>query len=193
MRNLKYLLLIVVLASCTTPSTVRITEDFNDNWKFALDISTNASKVDFDDTNWRILYVPHDWSIEKGYQKEGKTAASTGFVTGGIGWYRKSFSLTETDKEKQISVLFDGVYNNSTVWINGHLLGIRPNGYNSFSYDLTSHLKFDGTDNIIAVKVNRTAYADSRWYTGAGIYRKVRLIKKSKVKLQRQKFLKKKQ
>jgi len=170
--------IVLILFSCQkTPEKHRIVEDFNYDWKFHLGDIQNAETLDFDDTNWRALHVPHDWSIEIGYQKEGKTASSSGFVPGGIGWYRKAFTLSEADQEKLISIRFDGVYNNATVWINGHLLGTRPNGYISFAYDLTKHLKFDGTPNVISVKVDHSAYVDSRWYTGSGIYRKVQLIK----------------
>lgn len=179
---MKYLIFFIastlLLVSCKHEAkSPRIVEDFNTNWKFNLGNAPNAETVQFNDSEWRTLNVPHDWSIEEGYQKEGDVASSTGFVPGGTGWYRKSFTLSEADKDKVISILFDGVYNNSTVWINGHELGTRPNGYISFSYDLTKHLKFDGSENIIAVKVDRTSYVDSRWYTGSGIYRNVKLIK----------------
>ncbi|WP_298368320.1 sugar-binding domain-containing protein [uncultured Lutibacter sp.] len=180
MKNLVYVLMtFLVLTSCSQEANKsRIVEDFNNDWKFKLINNNKASTIDFDDADWKKLNVPHDWSIELGYSKEN-TAASTGFVQGGIGWYRKNFKLTSKDKNKLFSILFDGVYNNSKVWINGHLLGERPNGYSSFSYNLTNYLNFDGKDNVIAVKVDRTAYADSRWYTGSGIYRKVQLIKTS--------------
>ena len=180
MKNLVYVLMsFLVLTSCSQEANKsRIVEDFNNDWKFKLINNDKASTIDFDDADWKKLNVPHDWSIELGYSKEN-TAASTGFVQGGIGWYRKNFKLTSKDKNKLFSILFDGVYNNSKVWINGHLLGERPNGYSSFSYNLTNYLNFDDKDNIIAVKVDRTAYADSRWYTGSGIYRKVQLIKTS--------------
>ncbi|WP_297086491.1 sugar-binding domain-containing protein [uncultured Draconibacterium sp.] len=181
MKNVLLLFFLAsLLFSCSKQETTRIVEDFNDNWKFNLGEHPEALQPEFDDSDWRILNVPHDWSIEEGYHKHTeKTAASTGFVKGGIGWYRKSFTLTPADKGKQITILFDGVYNNSTVWINGHKLGFRPNGYSSFTYDLSRYLNYDGSANVLAVKVDRTFYADSRWYTGSGIYRKVQLIKKS--------------
>lgn len=181
MKYFFYLIGILIIAACSKNDNHRVVKDFNQNWKFSLANEPNAEAIDFDDTNWRTLNVPHDWSIEKGYQKEGETASSTGFVEGGIGWYRKTFIVNVNDKDKHISVLFDGVYNNSEVWINGHFLGKRPNGYSSFSYNLSDYLNFDGSLNVIAVKVDRKAYSDSRWYTGSGIYRKVQLIKKSKL------------
>ncbi|MDW7690826.1 glycoside hydrolase family 2 TIM barrel-domain containing protein [Flammeovirgaceae bacterium SG7u.111] len=168
----------LALTCCKTEqdNTPRITEDFNFDWKFHLGDVESSQSADFPDNEWTDVRLPHDWSIEVGYQQEN-TAASTGFVPGGIGWYRKKFKLFPSDEGKIVSVMFDGVYNNSSVWINGHLLGTRPYGYSTFSYDLTDHLVFDGTDNVIAVKVDRTTYVDSRWYSGSGIYRKVQLIK----------------
>jgi len=109
-----------------------------------------------------------------------KTASSTGFVPGGVGWYRKSFSLNKTDENKYISIEFDGIYTRSKVWINGHFLGFRPNGYVSFNYDLTPYLHFD-KPNVIAVRVDHSNYVDSRWYTGSGIYRNVRLVKRNAI------------
>jgi len=181
MRHFLVFIAALLIISCAKKDNYRIVEDFNNNWKFSLKNQPDAEAVNFNDDGWRTLDVPHDWSIEEGFKKDGETASSTGFVVGGIGWYRKSFTLQPEDQAKKISVLFDGVYNNSQVWINGHFLGERPNGYSSFSYNLTDHLKFDGSENVIAVKVNRLAYADSRWYTGSGIYRKVQLIKQSNI------------
>ncbi|MFC2111748.1 sugar-binding domain-containing protein [Bacteroidota bacterium] len=153
------------------------TEDFIDNWKFHLGDLSEAFNTEFDDSEWETINLPHDWSIEQGYTPKN-TAASTGFTPGGIGWYRKSFKLSKEDINKHIAIEFDGVYNNSKVWINGHLLGERPYGYSSFSYVLNEFIHYDNTDNIIAVKVDHEAYVDSRWYTGSGIYRNVRLIKR---------------
>lgn len=183
MKKIVYLLSLIILISCSSTKEGRVVEDFNNDWKFSLKNEKGSFKKEFSDYDWKTLNVPHDWSIEKGYQKEGETAASTGFVLGGVGWYRKYFVLNEEDKNKEISILFDGVYNNSSVWVNGQFLGKRPNGYSSFSYDLSKYLLFDGSENVIAVKVDRNAYVDSRWYTGSGIYRKVRLIKKSKLNI----------
>ncbi|WP_298537524.1 sugar-binding domain-containing protein [uncultured Algibacter sp.] len=170
-----------VAVSCVNKGINREIVDFNFNWQFHLGDIPEAFEKNFNDDNWKSIKVPHDWSIEEGYLKTGETASSTGFVPGGMGWYRKTFTLKPKDKEKHISIMFDGVYNNSSVWINGHLLGTRPNGYISFSYNLTEYLNFDGSDNVIAVKVDHSAYVDSRWYTGSGIYRKVQLIKKHKL------------
>ncbi|MGJ8694488.1 MAG: sugar-binding domain-containing protein [Thalassotalea sp.] len=159
--------------------TAKNVEDFNFDWKFTLEKQQAAhqalSKESFDDTHWQAVRLPHDWAVALPYDKDA--AASTGFKMGGIGWYRKNFILDKADINKQIWLEFDGIYNNSAVWINGHYVGGRPYGYASFQTDLTPYLHFDGSENLVAVKVDRTTYADSRWYTGSGIYRNVRLVK----------------
>ncbi|RZK19068.1 MAG: hypothetical protein EOO86_08510 [Pedobacter sp.] len=121
--------------------------------------------------------MPNDWSIEGAYDKANLTARGGGYLPSGIGWYRKSFSLDENLSGKKISIEFDGVMANSDVWINGFHLGKRPYGYISFNYDLSKHLNFGkGKTNIIAVKADNTVQPASRYYTGAGIYRHVRLV-----------------
>ncbi|WP_137403655.1 glycoside hydrolase family 2 TIM barrel-domain containing protein [Echinicola rosea] len=150
----------------------RETIHFNQSWLFAMGDMENPPEQ-----NWQSVTLPHDWSIRKGYSVSN-TAASTGFVPGGIGWYKKEFQVTDEDREKTISIEFDGVYCNSSVWINGHLLGFRPNGYSSFSYDLTPYIK---ATNELLVRVDHSSYVDARWYTGSGIYRNVRLVKKHPV------------
>lgn len=168
----------ILVVSCAQAQH-RTVEDFNFNWKFTKGEHVNAAAIAFDDAAWANVRLPHDWSIQAGYQPTG-TAASTGFSEGGIGWYRKVFQIPKSDQGRVIWIEFDGVYCQSEVWINGTKLGLRPNGYASFSYDLTEHIQY-GADNVIAVKVNHSAYADSRWYTGSGIYRDVRLVKTAKV------------
>ncbi|PZR22953.1 MAG: beta-galactosidase [Citrobacter freundii] len=145
---------------------------FNDNWKFNLGDASGAEKPAFNDGAWRKLTLPHDWSIEQPFSKQW--ASATGYLPGGIGWYRKTFDAPVNWKGKKVYIDFDGVYNNSEVWINGHYLGKRPNGFVAFSYDLTPYLNF-GRENKIAVKADHSKFADSRWYTGSGIYRDVHL------------------
>lgn len=136
-----------------------------------------ASYASASDSAWETVRLPHDWSILAGYQRK-HTAASTGFTEGGVGVYRKVFHVPQSDSGRVIWVEFDGVYCQSRVRINGTQLGVRPNGYASFSYNLTDHIRY-GQDNEILVWVDHAAYADSRWYTGSGIYRDVRLVKVS--------------
>jgi len=167
--------LFFLLSSCgTTLKAPRVTADFNFGWQFQRGEKPN------DEADWEEVRLPHDWSILAGYQQDG-TAASTGFVPGGIGFYRKEFTIPASEQAKVVRVEFDGVFCNSKVWINDHLLGFRPNGYSSFSYDLTEHLNYGGTPNRIVVEVDHSAYADTRWYTGSGIYRNVRLVTTSAV------------
>ena len=141
-------------------------------WAFHKGDIPGAEKMSFDDRLWRRVSVPHDWSIEGPYSREW--ASGTGYLPGGIGWYRYAFTFDSDARTQNVAVEFDGVYCNSEVWINGHYLGKRPNGYIGFEYDLTPYLRF-GDKNVLAVRVDHSAFADSRWYTGSGIYRPVRL------------------
>ena len=143
---------------------------FNDGWLFRLQDDSTAVGTDYNDSEWRKLSLPHDWSVEG--QLSPSLASCTGYLPGGIGWYRKHFNIT--DKAARHYIYFEGVYNRSEVYLNGHLLGKRPNGYGSFLYDMTPYLK-EG-DNVLSVRVDHSRYADSRWYTGSGIYRDVWLV-----------------
>src|SRR5438477_8199171 len=149
--------------------------DFNNDWKFKLD-SVHSFNEPGPDASWRNLNLPHDWSIELPFDSTSPTGTGGGALRGGIGWYRKIFTLPVSSKGKNIFVDFDGVYMNSEVWINGHSLGVRPNGYISFRYDLTPYLKFGDGRNAILVKVDNLKQPNSRWYSGSGIYRNVWLI-----------------
>lgn len=166
----------VFLLVCNTVSAqVRTVIDFNKDWKFYLGDDSTAMQSGFSDAKWRKLNLPHDWSIESNFIKEAPATNQGGSLPGGIGWYRKTFTLPASAKAKIVNIEFDGIYKNSEVWINGHYLGKRPYGYINFSYDLTPWLFF-GKQNVIAVKVNNSLQPDSRWYTGSGIYRDVKLI-----------------
>lgn len=158
----------------------RETSLFNDHWKFHLGDIHQGESVGHNDSDWRELHLPHDWSIEAPLSPS--LASATGYLPGGIGWYRKTFRIQGNKKDKQLYIYFGGVYNNSEVYLNGQLLGKRPNGYISFAYDLTSHINHDA-DNVIAIKVDHSKYNDSRWYTGSGIFRDVLFIAKHQVHL----------
>ncbi len=145
---------------------------FNDGWRFKLGDAPGISSPGFDDSGWRQLSLPHDWAIEGDFSKDNPSGTGGGALPGGIGWYRKSFTLSPEQRDKRIYVDFDGAYMNSTVYINGHELGTRPYGYASFSYELTPWLKSEG-ENIIAVRVDNAEQPNSRWYSGCGIYRNV--------------------
>jgi len=145
----------------------------NDNWSFRLKDEADAYKTDFTEKGWRKLDLPHDWSVEGALSPS--LASCTGYLPGGIAWYRKTLDIQSDFNGKKVFIYFEGVYNRSTVYINGQKLGSRPNGYVSFAYDLTPYLK-TGTSNILSVRVYHSQYADSRWYTGSGIYRNVWLV-----------------
>ncbi|UKT64204.1 glycoside hydrolase family 2 TIM barrel-domain containing protein [Pedobacter mucosus] len=171
----------VVLTSAVTfaqsTAEIRTVNNFDQEWSFIQEDVSGAEKVDFIDAKWRKLNIPHDWSIEGKYDKTNLTGRGGGYLPSGIGWYRKTFSLDDKLSKKEISIQFDGVMANSEVWINGHLLGKRPYGYISFNYDLSKYLNFGkGKTNILAVKADNTVQPASRYYTGAGIYRHVRLV-----------------
>lgn len=157
-------------------NSARVISDFDSEWKFHLDDTTGANEPAFNDAGWRSLSLPHDWSIELPFDESSPTGNGGGALRGGIGWYRKTFTLPATAKSKKAFIDFDGVYMNSEVWINGHYLGKRPNGYISFRYELTPYLHYGNEKNVIAVKVDNSEQPNSRWYSGSGIYRNVWLV-----------------
>ncbi|SNR30401.1 beta-galactosidase [Flavobacterium sp. ov086] len=145
---------------------------FDYNWKFFLGDDAEAKTSNFNDTSWRNLDLPHDWSIEGKIHPKNTTGAGGGYFPSGIGWYRKTFQVSDEMKAKKTAIYFEGVYMNSEVFINGKSLGVYPYGYSSFSYDLTPYLIF-GKENVIAVRVDNSQQMNSRWYSGSGIYRHV--------------------
>ena len=162
----------------------RQTQNFDHGWRFHLGDVPGAQEAKFDDARWRTLDVPHDWSIEGEFSEQNPAGASGGALPGGVGWYRKSFVVPRSDTGKVVFIEFDGVYRNSEVWINGQSLGKRPYGYSSFRYELTPRLRYGPTPanrNVIAVRVDNSEQPNSRWYSGSGIYRHVRLVTSSPV------------
>ncbi|MEP7144341.1 MAG: sugar-binding domain-containing protein [Ferruginibacter sp.] len=151
---------------------------FTTGWQFHKGDIANGENSVSDTITWREVNLPHDWSIEGPFS--GEWASATAYLPGGIGWYKKTFSAPAAWRSKNIFIYFDGVYKNSTVWLNGHFLGNRPNGFIPFEYELTKYLNFKG-QNILTVKVDHHEFADSRWYTGSGIYRDVYLVVKERV------------
>lgn len=178
MKKLLFLLLLSLLM-LSYANAQRLHKLFDASWKFHHGEVAHASFENFNDQNWRILDLPHDWSIEDlpnqsdsvigPFSAKSIGATATGYTLGGIGWYRKHFSF-ENKAGKKVTIYFDGVYMNSDVFINGHLLGNHPYGYTPFSYDLTPYLK--NGENVIAVRVSNEG-KNSRWYSGSGIYRHV--------------------
>lgn len=150
---------------------------FDNGWRFHKGDISGAEQSDFDDSAWRTVDLPHDWSIEdlpgtnSPFDPEAINGVSVGFTVGGTGWYRKSFTVPVAERDKRIVIQFDGVYMNADVWVNGQHVGNHPYGYTSFWYDVTDKVK-PGEENTIAVEVKNEG-ENSRWYTGSGIYRHV--------------------
>jgi beta-galactosidase len=183
-------LLAVVLAACALPGPApdsgfaRRTLPFDADWRFVKRDAPGAERPEFDDSGWRTLDVPHDWSIEGPFDPGNTTGGAGGFLPSGVGWYRKHFDVGALG-DRRVFVEFDGVMANSDVWINGVHLGHRPYGYVGFAYELTAHLSPGPGANVLAVRVDDKGQPASRWYTGAGIYRHVRLVVLGPVHIER--------
>lgn len=174
--------------AATAPVSVAITQgqastqretNFNFGWKFQLGDTADASRPDFDDSAWRSLDLPHDWSIEGTPEADNPMGNDGGYYPAGIGWYRKTFDFAPDADRPETALYFEGVYMNAQVFVNGNDLGGRPYGYSSFFLDITPHLK--AGRNVIAVRVDNSAQKNCRWYTGSGIYRNVKLVRTPKV------------
>jgi len=163
-------------AASTAPARVRDVQNLDRDWRFLKGDAPGAEQPAFNDSAWRQVDVPHDWSIEGPFAETNKTGGAGGFLPAGVGWYRKQFTLPLDRDRQHVFVEFDGVMAHSDVWINGFHLGKRPYGYVGFGYELTGHLNFGGKPNVIAVRADNSEQPASRWYAGAGIYRHVRLI-----------------
>ncbi len=163
------------LAAQTSHPPARLRDSFDFGWKFYNGDALDASQQGFNDTNWRNLDLPHDWSIEGPFLQSEPSGGPGGYAPTGIGWYRKHFRLPSAYLQRQLWIEFDGVYQNSEAWINGQYLGKRPFGYISFAYDLTRYLNANG-ENVVAVKVDNSRQPNSRWYSGSGIYRHTWLL-----------------
>ena len=156
---------------------------WDEGWRFALHNDDKPHETTFDDHAWRMLDLPHDWAIEGDFYALNPSGANGGALPGGIGWYRKHLNLNDNDASSHYVLHFDGAYMNTSVYVNGQLVGMRPYGFISFSYDITPYLKKQG-DNVVAVKVDNSKQPNSRWYTGCGIYRHVYLMKSSDIRIE---------
>ncbi len=172
-----------IIQAVSEPETVYVNSygaeersvSFNDHWRFYLGDANGAQAVSYNDSSWDNVGLPHDYSIDQGYSTAAPAEQESGYVLGGTGWYRKSFTLSPDMADKIVSVDFDGVYMNATVYLNGVQLGTHPYGYTPFSFVLPNeNLKFGGEENVLAVKVDHKQ-PSSRWYSGSGIYRDVKL------------------
>ncbi len=166
-----FIAIIALLCSLATAARERVC--FDNDWKFILGDSAQMASVQYNDAHWRRLDVPHDWAIEGDFYAGNPSGAGGGALPGGIGWYRKQFRVESL--EFRVFLEFDGIYMNSTVYVNGHKVGFRPYGYSSFEYDITPYVH-EG-ENVVAVRVDNSDQPNSRWYSGCGIYRHVWLTK----------------
>lgn len=150
----------------------------NEGWRFVLQDHPSHAQPEFDDGGWQSVELPHDWSIRAPLSPD--LASGTGYLPGGVGWYRRKLVIPSQAPGEKVFLYFEGIYNRSEVYLNGRLLGRRPNGYVSFYYDATPHVRFD-RENVLAVRVDHSRAADSRWYTGSGIYRNVFMVRSGAV------------
>lgn len=180
-----FLFVLITISSCEKDRKVNFSKnrklDFTENWQFQLNPTVTNPQSILKTTNWDTVQLPHDWSVAQNFDKESKAGIGGGALNGGLGWYKKTFKISEKDSSKITTIVFDGIYQNSSVWINGKLLGNRPNGYIGFEYDLTPYLHFGDKENTILVKADNNNQPNSRWYSGSGIYRNVWLKKVNKV------------
>ena len=175
---MKRLVLLLFCACWCFCIQARERKNFDAGWRFILADSAQMSRIDYNDSHWRRLDLPHDWAIEGDFMASNPSGASGGALPGGVGWYRKHFKVKDPLK---YFIDFDGVYMNATVYINGEKLGTRPYGYSSFQYDITRYLR--AGDNVVAVRVDNSDQPNSRWYSGCGIYRHVWLTSTDAVHL----------
>lgn len=185
-RNVRCRLLVIILSffnpfvSFGQPG-FGLPEKINTGWSFHLGDTDGKVAADSNDRAWRTVRLPHDWTVKQPLSPT--LASATGYLPGGIGWYQKKLSVSNADQGKKLYLYFEGVYNRSEVFVNGKSVGKRPNGYISFGYDITPYVQY-GQDNLISVKVDHSQDADSRWYTGSGIYRDVYLVRAKPVHLE---------
>ncbi|KAA3661960.1 MAG: DUF4982 domain-containing protein, partial [Calditrichaeota bacterium] len=170
-KHILFLILIAIFFVGGTQQVLGQDQNFNDSWLFYNDNAEGAEKADFDDSNWRKLNLPHDWAIEGPFDKKYNARAG-GLPFHGTGWYRKHFKLPVDAKGNVVRIEFEGAMYDAYVWVNGKLAGNRPYGYIGFEFDISKLLKYDGAENVIAVRLTPKDLS-SRWYPGAGLYRSV--------------------
>lgn len=168
-------LIALLFAACAAlPVAARETRPLLEGWRFHKGDPRAAMQPAFDDSAWRAVRVPHDWSMDEPFRPE--YGSGNGFAAGGIGWYRQRFTLGPAAQGKTVRAEFDGVMSHAEVWINGHRVGGRAYGYSSFALDISRHLFTDGRPNVLALRVDQSRQTDSRYFSGSGIYRDVRLV-----------------
>ncbi|WP_311416245.1 glycoside hydrolase family 2 TIM barrel-domain containing protein [Hoylesella shahii] len=151
-------------------------------WRFALADSPEMAQLSYDDSAWRVLNLPHDWAIEGNFYVKNPSGAVGGALPGGVGWYRKRLMLTDNNEHSRYVLHFDGAFMNTSVYVNGKLVGIRPYGFIGFGFDITPFLNKKG-ENVVAVRIDNAQQPNCRWYTGCGIYRHLYLLRSDDVRL----------
>jgi beta-galactosidase len=181
-RNILFILLILGSISCMQSGILESerTISFDTGWRFIKDDPKGAENASYDDSGWRSIDLPHDWSIEDltdqsdsvigPFSRASIGKMRTGYTIGGTGWYRKTFTIDRADGENTAYLNFDGVFMNSEMWINGKYVGRHSYGYTSFYFDITPYLNPAGQNNLVAVRI-RNEGETARWYSGSGIYR----------------------
>lgn len=189
-RNLICFLFVLLLCTFVSNAQSSIRKElFDSEWRFYLGNAVNAEQPDYDDSSWRLLHLPHDWSIEPlkeqipgetigPFSKKSPGGSATGQTIGGEGWYRKTFVISPEDTGKRHELYFEGIFNQSEIWINGKKAYYNVYGYTTFRFDITPYCNPAGQENVIAVRVLNEG-KNSRWYTGSGIYRHVWMIRTS--------------
>lgn len=173
-KSIKTLFVALLISTIATAQSTRVQTNWNENWKFSLSDNKESKDITYDDKSWRNVTIPHDWSIESDFKADAAMGNEGGYLPAGTGWYRKTFVMPKSWNGKSIKLIFDGVYQDSQVYVNGELAASHFYGYTPFVADITKFVK-QGS-NIVAVRVDNSAQKNCRWYSGSGIYRKVQLV-----------------
>ena len=163
---------IIFFTSCGKQNDYQLRQNLNSEWRFSLNADSSCIDPDFDDSNWRMLNIPHDWSVELPLAEDNPGGKANGYFAGGTGWYRKTIDVPESYRQKSLYLQFEGIYRDADIWINGKHAGKQLYGYNEINIDIDGFLEY-GTENSIVVRANNNADPIDRWYHGCGIYRDV--------------------
>jgi len=186
MRTHHWILLVVLITGSalliinTGDIEPRVDSYIDLNWKFSMGDDSAFSALNYDDSDWEFVSLPHDWMIRQEVEEDNKSGTAGGFYPGGVGWYRKYINLADYGSKKQFYLIFDGVYMNADVWVNGQYVGEHKYGYIGFHFDISGYVRPD-TVNVIAVRTDCRDVPYDRWYSGAGIYRHVKLVATDKL------------
>ncbi len=164
----------IFATSTIMAQSVRIEQNWNSGWRFSLKDDAEAKEMNYDDKAWRNVTIPHDWSIDSDFRKDADMGNEGGYLPAGTGWYRKQLNMPKEWAGKTVKLMFDGVYQDSKIYVNGDSVGSHFYGYTPFVIDITKQLKVG--NNVIAIRVDNSQQKNCRWYSGSGIYRKVQLI-----------------